>query len=58
MDMENKNKYQIVYELHCPICGKPTGDAVHKTELFSQFIAYCKPCKCEFTVYYVKYVKR
>jgi len=47
-----------IYDLHCPLCSKPTGDAVQKTELYSQYIAYCKSCKCEFTVYYFKTVRK
>lgn len=52
------DKYKIEYELHCPVCGNFTGDKVHRTEQYSQYIAYCKPCKCEFTVYYFKYVRK
>ena len=47
-----------VYDLFCPLCKRPTGDKGQKTELYSQYIAYCKVCKCQFTVYYFKYLKK
>ena len=49
-------KPQVLKELHCPMCCKSVGVKGERTETFSQYVAYCKDCKCEFTVNYFKAV--
>ena len=43
-------KPQILHELHCPLCRDSVGVIGERTEVYAQYVAYCKACKQEFTV--------
>lgn len=45
---------KILKELHCPYCASSVGVIGEVTETFHQHVAYCKRCKCEFTVSHFK----
>jgi hypothetical protein len=47
-------EHKPTYDLFCPICNRSVGVAGERTETYSQYVAYCKHCKCEFTVSYFK----
>lgn len=44
--------YKPKYDLFCPMCNHSIGVRGEKTEIFRQYVAYCRHCKCEFTVNY------
>ena len=48
--------YKPLYDLFCPLCNHSLHVQGERTETFSQYVAYCKHCKCEFTVHYFKAV--
>lgn len=43
-------KPKILRELHCPFCLRSIGVIGEQTEIYHQYVAYCKDCGCEFTV--------
>lgn len=47
------NNNQLI-ELFCPICQHTMNVLGERTETFSQFVAYCRRCGCEFTTNYFK----
>ena len=51
------SEYKPQYDLFCPICSHSIGVRGEKTEGFSQYVAWCKNCRCEFVVNYFKVVK-
>ena len=44
-------------ELFCPQCQHTLNVLGERTEIFRQYVAYCKQCRCEFTVNYFRAVK-
>jgi len=47
MRMQNE-----LLELHCPICQREIGVRGVKTEVYHQYVAWCRACKTEFVVDY------
>ena len=48
------SEYKPLHDLFCPICNHSIGVRGEKTDTFHQYVAYCRHCKCEFTVNYFK----
>ena len=53
--MDNMHKPE--YDLFCPLCNHSIGVRGERTDTFHQYVAYCKHCKCEFTINFFKATK-